>query len=242
MKINLFVVAAYPETWQDLLIQMEQTDVQFIYCPLKKGSWLEEMVERIETSEEESIVLICLSENSRLLSLVKQVRGSVRVPVFVLSERESYYQELQCLQRGADDYQSILRPVPVLWERIYRLIQLYHGRTAGQLVQNGLTEQMESCQFYYGERSLRLTGKEYQVLHWLVHSREEMVTRQKLLYHVWGENNQTGSRALDTIMKQLRQKLKDTTVSIKTCYGRGYQLVITDAVSKEEQDDRNCKI
>lgn len=241
MKIDLFVVAEYPEDWQDFLMQLEQTDVQFIYCPLKKSRWLEEMVEHAESSEKENIVLICLSENSRLLSLVKQVRESVRVPVFVLSDRESYYQELQCLQRGADDYQSILRPVPILWERIYRLIQLYHGRTAGQLVQNGLTEQMESCQFYYGERSLRLTGKEYQVLHWLMHSREKMVSRQKLLYHVWGENNQTGSRALDTIMKQLRQKLKGTTVSIKTCYGKGYQLVITDTVS-DEQDDRNCNV
>lgn len=230
-KINLLIVIENPEIEEDFLLQLERPDVQMTYFVREQENWLEQLrqqdnemrcISKENQMASDCIVLFFLHNSSEAAYLVREMRSVVRVPILVLSDRESYYEELQCLQNGADDYQSIFRPIPILWARLWKLIQLYHGEVEGQLVKMGLVHHLESSQYSYAGKALELTEKEYQILFWLLHSQEEIVSRQKLLYHIWGECGQKKSRALDTLIKQLRKKLHETSVEIKTCYGKGY--------------------
>lgn len=223
--MRLLVITAFRERAEEIFGDLEQMDVSVAYLEVGQADWAGRLPDllagRAGTADG---VLLFFAAEEPAGEIVRSIRNVLSVPLAVYSGRPSYYQELQCLQAGADDYQSDGCRLPVLRQRLLNLVQLYRGNSSGLLPHGCLREDMDAKQFYFEEASLRLTGKEYQVLHWLVHSREEIVPKGKLLYHIWEQDDPKTSRALDTVIKQLRRKLEGTPVSIKTCYGRGYCL------------------
>lgn len=248
--MRLLVITPDRERAEELFGDMEQMAADIDYQEIRQRDWLEKLPEillekagdddkssfKIEEGKKSvgdmagtvDAVLLYTEEAGTVADEVRFARSVLTVPLLVCSRQASYYQEMQCLQAGADDYQSADCRTVILTLRIQRLIQIYQGRLSGMYIFGDLLENPEERQFYYGRVSLNLTVKEYQVLHWLVHSREDVVPREKLLYHIWGQeaiNSGNTSRALDTVVKQLRKKLSGIPLSINTCYGRGYYCV-----------------
>lgn len=221
--MRLLVITANRERAGDVFESLERMDVEVNYLEMKSSFQDVEWKTGIAEGEMDAVVLYADSEVP-LAGTVRRVRDILSVPLMVCSGKPSYYQELQCFQAGADDYQDTECRAVILKLRLERLIQLYRNHISGMLMRGGLLENPDEGQFYCGDRSLKLTGREYQVLRLLLYSREEIIPRAKLLDQIWGEENPKTSRALDTVVKQLRRKLSDTPVSIYTCYGRGYQI------------------
>ena len=222
MQIDLRILTEDIEFQKEYWLQMEQWAETVAYYSIETKDW-QEQLKQDETKY--SVIALCLSEEKLPWKWVSKVKAIMEVPILVISEKESYYEEIQCFQNGADDYQGRRKPVPVLKERILRLLQRERQSLGSVLTQGGLVEELSSGQFFYKGESLGLTSKEAQVLHWLLHSQEQVIPRQKLLFHVWKKETQMESRALDTIMKQLRKKLAITNIEIKTCYGKGFQMI-----------------
>ncbi len=171
-------------------------------------------------------VVLQLSGRMTAREVVSRVREAVKLPFLVLGRENSYFEEIQCLQGGADDYQRKEIPDTLLLLRMQRLFRLYQGQTAGFVVKQDFVEYLSAGEIYWGKRNLHLTPKEYQVFHWLLHGGAEIVSREQLLYHVWNDaSGTTKSRALDAVLVKIRQKLRGTGWSVKTCFGRGFQLV-----------------
>jgi DNA-binding response OmpR family regulator len=73
-------------------------------------------------------------------------------------------------------------------------------------------------------RSLVLTRKEYELLLLLVQNAGEVLTREQLLWQVWGYNNQIRTRTLDVHIRRLRKKLGLYAEQyIETIFGVGYR-------------------
>jgi DNA-binding response OmpR family regulator len=70
---------------------------------------------------------------------------------------------------------------------------------------------------------LRLTRKEFGVLHELMRAEGRLVSAETLLDRVWDENADPFTSAVRTTVKNLRRKLGDPDV-IETVVGRGYRL------------------
>lgn len=222
--MRLLVITADMEKAREILESLEQINVRIDYWKLNpKVKTTFHMEDRAGSGEPDAVLLFIETEKI-LAKTVRSIRNLVTVPLIVYSTAPSYYQEIECIQAGADDYQGADCRMTVLRLRIQRLVQLYQGKLPGMRPCRGLLENPDAKQFYYENNSLNLTGKEYQVLYWLVHSQEEIVPKRKILYHIWEKETTQTSRALDTVIKQLRRKLSGTPVSIRTCYGRGYQL------------------
>lgn len=172
-----------------------------------------------------------LSCRIQMVEVVAVLRTMIFIPLLVMGSEDTYYEELQCLQQGADDYQRRETPEPIVLLRLWRLIELCGAGTQGRgmMGRHGFLELPEVEQIHYGQRDLGLTGREYQVLHWLLQDTSDVVPRRRLLALIWESEGQRESRALDTVIKQLRRKLAKTPWRIETCYGRGYRLVPVDA-------------
>lgn len=224
MQIDLRILTEDIEFQKEYWLQMEQWTESIGYYSIEADNW-QELLKRDETLH--SVIAICLSEERFPWEWVSKVKEIMDIPIMVISQRESFYEEIQCLQNGADDYQSRKKPLPVLKERMFRLLQKQRWSSNTVLTQGGLVEELSGGQFFYQGVSLDLTSKEAQVLHWLLHSREQVISRQKLLFHVWQKENKDAGRALDTIIKQLRKKLSATNIEIKTCYGKGFEVINT---------------
>lgn len=180
-------------------------------------------VELTEDGKYDAVVL-CLAQNEELLELLPELRKVCALPVIVTGSNveNSYFEELNCLEQGADDYFHTSMSVPIMIVRIQRLIQLYHGMREAVSYQGGLAEMPEQADYLWEGGQLGLTGTEYRILHLLFHSREGIVAREKILAKVWKGDDERNDWVLTSMIRKLRKKLAPTQVRIVSCYGKGY--------------------
>jgi len=75
---------------------------------------------------------------------------------------------------------------------------------------------------------VRMSHKEYDILHYLFQQKNEIVTRYDLLQHVWGYEETPTTRTVDNFIVKLRQKIEDDPNDPKiiiTVHGTGYKLI-----------------
>ena len=72
--------------------------------------------------------------------------------------------------------------------------------------------------------NIGLTGKEYEVLEYLMKNKESILSRDQILNHVWDYDYDGASNIVDVIIKNIRKKLDNGTdkTIIYTKRGLGY--------------------
>jgi len=77
---------------------------------------------------------------------------------------------------------------------------------------------------FVGKTEIVLTPKEYALLRCLMQNKNMVMSREQLLVKCWGYDYEGESRAVDTHIKRLREKLGDAADCIKTVIKAGYRL------------------
>ena len=161
------------------------------------------------------------------LSVLKKLRDSAkwaRLPVIILTAKDSEYDRVVGLDRGADDYvtkpfgmmelvariKAVLRRVDPATEEIYR---------AGTLDLNAVRHTVTAA-----GQPVTLTRKEYDLLRLLLQNPGMVFTRDQLLDRVWGYAFNGENRTVDVHIRTLRQKLGDAGECVETVRGLGYKL------------------
>lgn len=146
-----------------------------------------------------------------------------RMPILMLTARDAIPDRVSGLDAGADDYLPKPFAFDELLARIRALLRR-SGRDGGEvlafadlILDPGLREARR------GERRIRLTPKEYELLeHFLRHPRQ-VLTREALVARVWGQDYETESNLLEVYVRRLRRKLGVPGL-IETAHGLGYLL------------------
>ena len=86
----------------------------------------------------------------------------------------------------------------------------------------------EAHRVFLGEKEIELTPREYDVLHFMTLNEGIVLKRDRILDEIWGIDYNGTDRAVDTIIKQLRLKLKYAGRYISTIYGIGYRFEVRD--------------
>ena len=76
-----------------------------------------------------------------------------------------------------------------------------------------------------GNKIINITPKEYEVLTYLIKNKNIAITREQLLYNVWGYDYYGDDRTVDTHIKMLRNNLGKYRDHIVTVRGIGYKYV-----------------
>jgi DNA-binding response OmpR family regulator len=105
-------------------------------------------------------------------------------------------------------------------ENVFRLVGLTTIRRAGELEVDS-----ENKTVSYKQADIPVTKKEYQILEILVKRKGSLVTRENLMYSIWGFL-EVDSRLLDNHIRNIRKKLPD--LPLKTIIGRGFQLEVDE--------------
>ena len=87
----------------------------------------------------------------------------------------------------------------------------------------GLTVDMVGRNVYVDGEKAELTPKEYEILFYFIKNKGIALTREKLLYDVWGFDFYGDDRTVDTHIKMLRANLKQYRKFIVTLRGLGYK-------------------
>lgn len=158
-------------------------------------------------------------------SAVKEIKKTKDVPVIMLSARGEEYDKLFAFEIGVDDYVT----KPFSPKEVMARIHAVAKRNAKAKTQNeimkfeGLEIDMAGRNVYVDGVKAELTPKEYELLFYLVRNKGIALTREKLLYDVWGFDFFGDDRTVDTHIKMLRGNLKEYRKFIVTLRGLGYK-------------------
>ncbi|HEX3696735.1 MAG TPA: response regulator transcription factor [Polyangia bacterium] len=129
------------------------------------------------------------------------------------------------MEMGADDF--IVMPLGP--EELSARVQQLRWRdqtslTTPRIRYGEMTLDCTSLQAFVGDRSLKLTPYEFQLLRFLVDRAGRVFTRQELLSRVWGYRHVGRVRTVDTHVLNLRAKLGPLGVHLEAVRGMGYKL------------------
>lgn len=161
-------------------------------------------------------------------SAVKETKKTKDIPVIMLSARGEEYDKLFAFELGVDDYVTKPFSPKEVMARIQavskRRVKKVNGNEIMQF--EGLEIDMAGRNVFVDGKKAELTPKEYELLFYLVRNKGIALTREKLLYDVWGFDFFGDDRTVDTHIKMLRGNLKEYRKFIVTLRGLGYKFEV----------------
>ncbi len=162
------------------------------------------------------------------------VRQTKQMPILMLTARNDIKDRVHGLNLGADDY--LVKPFASeeLVARINALLrrQKINEETHDTLLHfENLSIKGESREVQVLETPIELTPKEFDILYLIASQPKRVFTREILLDNIWSPSEFRDLRAIDTHVKNIREKLRKVGLSynpIKTVWGVGYKFNISE--------------
>jgi DNA-binding response OmpR family regulator len=147
-----------------------------------------------------------------------------KVPVIVLTARDSVTDTVSALEGGADDYM----PKPFRFAELLARVKLRLRQAEGQsgsrddvLESGGLRLDLRTRQAVVAGQPVDLSAREFTLLEIFMLNPGQVLSREQLLDHVWGFDFDPGSNVVDVYVGYLRKKVGAETIS--TVRGMGYR-------------------
>lgn len=156
--------------------------------------------------------------------VLKTIRIESTVPVLILTARNTEYDELHGLKLGADDYITKPFSPAVLVSRVKAVLKRSGMFADNDVSANDILLKVREHEVFVKDEKINLTPKEFDLLQYLIQNKNIVHSREKLLSAVWGYDFFGDARTVDTHMKCLRTKLKESGDCIKTVRKYGYKL------------------
>lgn len=189
----------------------------------------QELFQELEKERPDLILLDIMlpgEDGLDILHRLKEARTTKEIPVIMVTAKGSEYDKVMGLDYGADDY--ITKPFGMM-EFIAR-IRAVLRRTGKEeknqeVLQVGeLQVKVKQHQVLIGEQKIALTLKEFELLKYLMENQGMVMSRDRLLGHVWGYDFDGETRTVDVHVRTLRQKLGACGDMIETVRGVGYRI------------------
>ncbi|MGH2739055.1 MAG: response regulator transcription factor [Actinomycetota bacterium] len=147
-------------------------------------------------------------------------------PVLMLTARDAVADRVAGLDSGADDYLAKPFSFSELLARLRALMRRGASERPAVLRTAGLTLDPATKRVVRGTESIDLSAKEFALLEFFMRHPGEVLTRTKLIEHVWDFAYEGDSNVVDVYVRYLREKIDRPygRDSIETVRGTGYRL------------------
>ncbi len=147
-----------------------------------------------------------------------------RVPVLVLTARDSLMERVSTLHEGADDFLAKPFEVQELEARLIALIRRSRGRDQPRFACGPLVYDAASKLFTLDREPLALSPREHAVLRTLIQHSGEPMSKQEILERLFSDEQDVRPEAVEVLVHRLRRRLESGKVRITTLRGLGYVL------------------
>lgn len=166
------------------------------------------------------------------LEILKRIRSTPgkfsRVPVMMVTAKNSELDIVRALDAGADEY--ITKPFGMM-EMVSRVRAMLRrasdwggGRCEDVQCLGALSLDFQARELFVDGAPVALTMREFDLLAYMMRHPGVVLSRERLLQDVWGWDFSGGSRTVDMHVLTLRQKLGEHADAVETVRGVGYRL------------------
>jgi len=216
-----------------LLVEDDQRIAHFIRKGLTEGSYTvdlapdgNEALDQVVSTSYDLVILDIMLPGVDGFEVLEQIRGrGLKVPVLMLTARDTTEDKVRGLDSGADDYLTKPFTFAELEARIRALLRRGFTEAAAHLKLGDLSLDPVTHAVKRGGETLELTPKEYAVLEYFMRSPGRVLTRTMIIEHVWQYQFDTDTNLVDVYVNRLRRKLNDPEGrTLQTVRGFGYTL------------------
>jgi DNA-binding response OmpR family regulator len=153
-------------------------------------------------------------------------RRGLQTPILMLTARDAVPDRVTGLDAGADDYLTKPFDFAELFARLRAILRRSPVVLPDEIVVDDLVIDTRSQQARRGDQPVALTAKEFALLELLGRRAGTVVSRAAIVSHVWDENHDPGTNAIEVYINRLRRKidLPGHAPLIHTRRGAGYLL------------------
>jgi DNA-binding response OmpR family regulator len=152
-----------------------------------------------------------------------------RLPIIVVSAKSEDLEKAVLLEMGAWDYLT----KPFSPRELLARVRAALRRSAQVNVEDvfafdDVTGSFSKMELIRDGQPISLTGKEFEILKFMMQNSERLISREELLREVWGYHNYPRTRTVDNHILKLRQKLErdpSDPMHFKTVHSLGYKFV-----------------
>jgi two-component system, OmpR family, response regulator len=157
------------------------------------------------------------------LTVLRRWRDTgITVPVLVLTARGSWYEKVQGIDGGADDYVSKPFRMEEVLARLRALIRRSSGHAHSEIRCGSVALDPCRTRVTLDGLPVKLTGHEFRVLSYLMHHHDRIVSQSELIEHVYAQTFDRDSNTVEVFIARLRRKLGASF--IRTERGLGYRI------------------
>jgi two-component system response regulator RegX3 len=161
----------------------------------------------------------------------RQIRTKSRVPIIMLTAKDSEVDKVVGLEIGADDYVTKPYSSRELVARIRAVLRRNSGEAIdnepGVMTVGAIKMDVDRHQVSVNGAPISLPLKEFELLEFLMRNAGRVLTRMQLIDRVWGSDYVGDTKTLDVHIKRLRAKIETDPANptlIQTVRGLGYKM------------------
>ncbi len=189
----------------------------------------DEALQRAAADKPDLILLDIMMPGKSGTEVCREIRKTSHVPIIMLTAKGEEIDRILGLELGADDY--IVKPfsareVVARIRAVLRRAQSQPQEESHSLHFDGLDINLANYEVKIFDQRVLFTPKEVEILFLLASHPGRVYDREQILSKVWGYDYFGDTRAVDTQIKRIRQKLPpedECKWGIKTVYGVGYK-------------------
>lgn len=183
-----------------------------------------EGLQEIKKGDYDFVLLDCNLPDGTGFDLCKEVRRFSRIPMIMLTARDTEMDEIKALELGVDDYLSKPFSLGVLKARMKRIL---NEKTEEESLYSGnIRIDKNICKVYKNEGEIVLSRQEYRLLLYLVENKNHVLSKEQILERVWDSDGKyVDNNTVSVNISRLRTKIEDDSSNpqrIRTVHGVGY--------------------
>jgi len=219
-----------------LVIEDEKNIVELVKYNLEREGFAVQTALRgdsgLEEARKQKADLIILDlmlpemDGLEVCRILKQDAKTAAIPIIMLTAKAEVTDQVVGLELGADDYVTKPFSPKELVARVRAVLRRVKPKAKEEILRFGYLE-VDTGRHTVAlkGKSLELTSKEFDLLRTLMEAGGRVLSRERLLEHVWGYDQSLNveTRTVDMHIGQLRKKLKTEESRIITVKNAGYR-------------------
>lgn len=168
-------------------------------------------------------IMLPIMDGYEVLSELRN--NKIFTPVLILTAKDGIGDKVKGFRYGADDF--LVKPFnrEELIVRLEALIRRANGNYYDNIIEyKGLVLDLNSRKVQAGDKEIILQGKQFDVLEYLIKSKNTIITKEQIFDKIWGFDSETTTNVIEVYASGLRKELKKIGYDkyLKTIRGVGY--------------------